>query len=515
MTDESKSSSSNSVDISPGVAVYGMFQNFNYKPWLALGEFVDNSISSYQRVRSQLQALEGPEFKLQVSIQFDVEGDVLTVSDNAGGISHGDFGRAFALAVPPNDLRYINRYGVGMKSAACWFARQWSVRTSAIGEDVERTIEWRTEEIVSKSLRQIAPSSRPASANDHYTVLTLRDLFHPPSAGKTIAKIKEFLPNIYREFIRSGDLELRWNGELLPVQEPEVLVAAPKWDPEKVEQRWEQHFVLDMAAGQRISGRAFVLRRMKRSYTALNLFWHNRLILGNVEPNHRPSELFGSGNSFETGRLCVDLFMDDFEPTVDKMGFKFSDQEASLEEVIKVLKRTVPELLRQAREYREPRIDPEDPIPVIDPVIKKPAGDVVEVPASPTVSDPYPRPVITDPSPDDAKQLASIALNVDGVDWEIILRLGLTLLDTSFVKIEEEQASDQPVNRIIVTAGSRHPFVQRFWGSDEEVNRLLLYFASAIGFGEIAARRAGAKMPSHVRNNIDKFLLDVAARVAG
>jgi hypothetical protein len=34
--------------------------------------------------------------------------------------------------------------------------------------------------------------------------------------------------------------------------------------------------------------------------------------------------------------------------------------------------------------------------------------------------------------------------------------------------------------------------------------------ASAIGFGEIAARRAGAKFPSYVRNNIDQFLRLVA-----
>jgi hypothetical protein len=38
----------------------------------------------------------------------------------------------------------------------------------------------------------------------------------------------------------------------------------------------------------------------------------------------------------------------------------------------------------------------------------------------------------------------------------------------------------------------------------------MIIMASAIGFGEIAARRAGATFPSYVRNNIDQFLRLVA-----
>jgi hypothetical protein len=38
----------------------------------------------------------------------------------------------------------------------------------------------------------------------------------------------------------------------------------------------------------------------------------------------------------------------------------------------------------------------------------------------------------------------------------------------------------------------------------------MILLASAIGFGEIAARRAGAKYPSYVRNNVDEFLRRVA-----
>ena len=51
-----------------------------------------------------------------------------------------EFPRAFRPAELPPDRSGLCEFGMGMKSAACWFARQWEVRTSALGEPVERTV---------------------------------------------------------------------------------------------------------------------------------------------------------------------------------------------------------------------------------------------------------------------------------------------------------------------------------------------------------------------------------------
>lgn len=496
------------VDISPGVGVYGMFPSFNYKPWLALAEFLDNSISSFQANRQRLVALHGPDFKLRLMVNYDPDTNSLVIRDNACGIDAERFADAFALARPPEDLRYISRYGVGMKAAACWFARNWSVRTTALGEDVERTLNWVTKDIVDGSVTKLVPSTKKVDRNEHYTVITLRDLIHPPSAPRTSAKIRDFLPNIYREFMRDGEVELLWNGEELSVVQPEVLQAPPQWDLQQPERLWEENVTLKMGENHTITGRVFVLKKMKRSYTALNLFWHNRLILGNIEPNHRPSELFGAGNSFETGRLCVELHMDDYEPTVDKSGFKFQDNESQLESIIDELKVQASAIIRQARDYREPRIDPETPVPDIGPVIIVPAGELVVEPAPVTPSDPYPIPVA--PQPDETTQtreLAKVVIAEDGLTWEIHLRQGVGPGDNEFVRIEEVTPSqDKEPHRLFVTLGGRHPFVLHYWSDDEEIQRILLLLASAIGFGEIAARHAGSTYVSFVRNNIDRFL---------
>jgi hypothetical protein len=516
--DQSQENEDQSVDITPGVGVYAMFRSFNYKPWLALGDFLDNSISSYQQHREALEAIHGTNFKLQIMIDYNSDLGTLVIRDNAAGIDSERFAGAFALAKPPDDLRYISRYGVGMKAAACWFARDWSLRTAAIGENVERTLNWSTSEITEGETAKLRPVERPVPEAEHYTVLTLKNLIHPPSGSQTVAKIKTYLPNIYREFLRDDEIEILWNGQHLDVEYPQTLTAPPQWDTSQPARVWEEKVKLTMNDGRTITGRVFLLQKMKRSYTALNLFWRNRLILGNVGENHRPTELFGAGNSFETGRLCVELFLDEYEPTVDKMGFKFQDNEATLEEIIDALKKEASQILRQAREYREPKIDPDGLVPdVIGPIIMVPGGKVVVEPAKPTVSDPYPAPVITTPPGTPVpRQITKVELEIDGVAWEIIVSLGLGPGENVFVRIEETKSStaDEP-QRLFVTLGMEHPFFVNYWTDDRAMQKLFIIMASAIGFGEIAARRAGATFPSYVRNNIDQFLRLVALGNSG
>lgn len=516
LDDQSQKNDDQSVDITPGVGVYAMFRSFNYKPWLALSEFLDNSISSYQKHRVALEAIHGTNFKLQIMIDYNSDLGTLVIRDNAAGIDSERFAGAFALAKPPDDLSYISRYGVGMKAAACWFARDWSLRTTAIGEDIERTLNWSTSAITEGETTKLRPIERSVSESEHYTVLTLKNLIHPPSGPKTVMKIKTYLPNIYREFLRDDEIEILWNGQHLEVEYPQILIAPPQWDLTQPERVWEEKIELTMNDGRTIGGRVFLLQKMKRSYTALNLFWRNRLILGNVGENHRPGELFGAGNSFETGRLCVELFMNEYEPTVDKMGFKFQDNEATLEEIIDALKKEASEILRQARDYREPKIDP-DGLDPIGPIIMVPGGKVVGEPAQPTVTDPYPSPVISiPPGAPVPREITKVELEIDGVAWEIIVRLGLGPGENIFVRIEETKGSnaDDP-QRLFITLGMEHPFFVNYWTDDRAMQKLFIIMASAIGFGEIAARRAGAKFPSYVRNNIDQFLRLVALGNSG
>jgi Histidine kinase-, DNA gyrase B-, and HSP90-like ATPase len=177
-------------------------QHLNYKPWFALAEFVDNSIQSYVENKATLHQLYGDGWRVRVSIDVDTSSPArIVVRDNAGGISSDAFPRAFRPAVVPPDRSGLSEFGMGMKSAACWFSPRWQVRTKALGEPVERTVKFDIDRIVEDELEELEIEERPAKASDHYAEISLQDLHHVP-VGRSLGKIKEHLSDIYRCFIR-------------------------------------------------------------------------------------------------------------------------------------------------------------------------------------------------------------------------------------------------------------------------------------------------------------------------
>lgn len=49
----------NSVIVRPDVGMLALFPAMNYKPWYAIGEFVDNALQSWQSNRERLSAALG------------------------------------------------------------------------------------------------------------------------------------------------------------------------------------------------------------------------------------------------------------------------------------------------------------------------------------------------------------------------------------------------------------------------------------------------------------------------
>src|SRR6202040_2155689 len=144
------------VDIRPGVSVLSVLRHLNYRPWFAIAEFVDNAIQSFVEKRDVLRAIQGPRLKLRVNIELQDNPPRLTIRDNAGGIAAKDYPRAFRPAAVPEDRSGLSEFGMGMKSAACWFAPHWRVRTKALGETVERTIVFDIDRIVHDDITEIS-----------------------------------------------------------------------------------------------------------------------------------------------------------------------------------------------------------------------------------------------------------------------------------------------------------------------------------------------------------------------
>ena len=140
----------NNVNIRPGVTILSVLKHLNYKPYYALAEFVDNAIDSFLKNEEELRKIEGKDFKLRVDIEFDTNNKKITIKDNAAGIHSNDYQRAFRTAELPPDNTRLSEFGMGMRSAACWFSNNWQAKTTALNETVERKVNFDISKIAQK-----------------------------------------------------------------------------------------------------------------------------------------------------------------------------------------------------------------------------------------------------------------------------------------------------------------------------------------------------------------------------
>jgi HSP90 family molecular chaperone len=102
------------VDLTPDISSLKMFKSLSFTPWFALGEFIDNSITSAIKNHEKLISRNGRDFVLQIRINFDKEAGTLVVSDNAAGISERELReRALRTGIPPEDTSIgLGKHGV-------------------------------------------------------------------------------------------------------------------------------------------------------------------------------------------------------------------------------------------------------------------------------------------------------------------------------------------------------------------------------------------------------------------
>lgn len=322
----------NTINIRPGVSILSVLKHLNYKPWFAIAEFVDNSLQSFLKHQEQLEAVEGDNIHLTVKI--DVDADRIVIWDNAAGIYTDEYPRAFRPAAIPLDKSGLSEFGMGMKSAACWFSDFWTVKTTALGETVEREVAFDIEKIVQDDIEELSVGSHAVSADTHFTEITLSRLNQRPQT-RTVSKIKEHLSSIYRVFLRSKLLELYFNGEKLAFLEARIL-KAPYYKSENGEDlKWRKDIDVDFGLGLRVFGFAAIREKASVSEAGFVLLRRNRLIVGGQDEGYRPAEIFGQPNDFVYQRLFGELHLEGFDVSHTKDGFRWKEYE---EEFIDLLR---------------------------------------------------------------------------------------------------------------------------------------------------------------------------------
>lgn len=325
------------TDLTVGSRAIDAYSRLSYTMWYALAEFVDNSTQSLLNYEGLItDAFKEEGTTLQVSIVHDRLNKKLTIEDNSIGMNYEALINALKIANPTKDSRGRSKYGMGMKTAACWIGSYWEVTTCELGSGEEWTAKIDVNGIANESAR--VPLSLNIVSNDkHYTRITITGL-RRVIQKRTEETIKDYLGSMYMFDLRKNNdgnvgLKLTYNGE--EVKPPEE----NEWDTDPSGMVMKRELKKITIDGKEVSGWIGVLRKGGRKYGGFSLFQNSRQIQG--FPNAwKPSVIFGGvdsegANNLVAQRLTGVLLLDGFgvSHTKDKILFE-NDEEDQLEKYL-------------------------------------------------------------------------------------------------------------------------------------------------------------------------------------
>ncbi|RIY01055.1 ATP-binding protein [Aureimonas flava] len=503
------------VAIRPGVSVLSILRHLNYKTWFALAEFVDNSVQSYLVNKDRLEALHGRGFRLKVEIIVEQAAPSrIIIRDNAAGIALQDFPRAFRPAAIPPEREGLSEFGMGMKSAACWFAPRWSVRTKALGDPMGRMVRFDVAKIVRDEIEELEIEAAPIKASAHFTEVVLEQPYHLP-AGRTVSKIKEHLTDIYRVYLRDEVLNIRLNGDSLNYVSPRILSVPYVRKPEDGTKLWRREISFDLGGGLSAHGFAALMDPMNTNRSGFALFRRGRLIEGSGDEGYRPSYIFGQPGNFRWRRLFGEIHLDGFEVSHTKDGFRWDENERPFLELLReeLDKDDLP-LLRQADLYRvqAPRNELAD-------AAQKAIGRTVHA-VQATLPEALPglaseQPVETREAPlEPEPSLAKRELAVHFRDQKWLLRIELTNdpAQADWLAVSDQPAQQDGVQVLEIRLSLIHPFMVSFAQTDPDGVEALLRVAAGLALSEKLARGVGLKQAGTIRRNLNELLRAALAK---
>ncbi len=350
-----------SVSIEIGSLLYGRFEDFANSFSHVLAEFIDNALQSARDNIEQLKRLD-ERYKLRVDIE--IEWDItekgtarkIIVKDNAGGIAENRYVYAFQPARTPEDNSGLNEFGMGLKTAACWLGKSWSVTTTAIGEDVERKLIFDLQKVTSNDLATLPVITKSVAEEEHYTVIEIWSPTKNVPSQKSLRNTKKELSSIYRQSLRNNEIEIVVCGESLSFSEYEILYAPfiphPNHPPQGEPIYWKKE--IDFKFGK-YSAKGFVgiLKSINQEQNGFVLLRRGRVVVG-AETDGRYFPAFsGSSGTFRYKRLFGEIELEGFDVSFNKNDIQDKENLEALMEVVRSKIRTPDfDMIAQADNYR-------------------------------------------------------------------------------------------------------------------------------------------------------------------
>lgn len=314
------------INIRPTTGVYATYKNIKYDAWTAIAEFVDNSTQSYYDHEKELKSLPNWQgLRITITYQKDQNGNpYLEINDNAFGMNFQDFQRAIILDSRPRKVTR-SEFGMGLKTAACWFGLNWSVETTELNNgkkyktsvDVDKLSKTREEEITYEEIN--------CDKTEHGTTIRIWNL-NRKLFSRQLKKTKDKLRGMYRVDLRTEEIKIFYNSES---EIEQLKYETPKFFREQLpdgsEKEWKKDVSFEITGDDNktyhVCGFIGILQKGDTYGAGFTLIRRGRVITGGYEDCYRPREVFSSSTTGAYQRLFGELNLDDWPVTQTKDSF--------------------------------------------------------------------------------------------------------------------------------------------------------------------------------------------------
>lgn len=524
------------INIRPTSSVYATYKRLSYQPWTAIAEFVDNSTQSFFDHRDTLLALKNFS-KLHIDINYENSpdgNDVLTITDSAFGMEWEDFKRAIVLDKAPVNTDGRNEFGMGLKTAACWFGRKWSVISTQLGSEYGYSATVDVDKLERDKDEEIEADVFEAAPDEHYTIIRIEKLNKKLTASRTIGKVKELLSSIYRQDLRNGEIIITYNGTELTYKDPAIYEEEL---PDGSIEKWRTDVEFSINHnGQILTVKGFIAIRIPASLrdAGFTLIRRGRVIVGGPEKNYRPNELFGDPNSYAYQRLFGELHMDNWPVTQAKDDFDWHTDGLEEQFITKISEYSKPFRAKAEQIRVRQRVETNDVIRQTVEGLQR-AGVIQEVsttPIDPTVDDIANNPT-AQPEVLDVSSYAGLSENqpVENATDNGLIISGPTSYEATFeymgsnyiFYVEFETASpfspwvtlNSPSDgTYTIRLNMKHPFFKPFI-DNKEFSVVMTKLVIAMALAEVEALKTsydGRIDAGAIRNKMNRILQDIAAQ---
>ena len=499
------------IDLRPAASSIAIYQNMAYTHWAALGEFVDNSVSSYEINRSQIKKKQGRD-KLHIEITTtERDGGKIIIKDNAAGIDDETMQKAFAIGTPPKDNSGGNEFGMGMKVAACWYSKYWTVETKSSNEKYLKIISVDVKKIMKTNSAEMDIVKHKKDNDSSYTKITLENLNKIPTPGQTTDKIRRYLSSMYRLHLRKGEVEISYNGKKLYFEEVACLNDPKEEDKDTTNpksHKWKKNVEFYFRK-YKFYGFAGVREKGSTSEAGFHLFRRGRMIETTIN-TWRPEEIFLKSNSFRYQRIYGEIHVDDNIPvdiTKTKLLWDDATESSFNTNLLDQIEKSPLDLVFKSENHRSVKTrqrnfvsnnrnglrNASDRLQPNTKSIEKILSQDKQIPKLLKIN----------------KKMDDVTLNkieIVGEEWEIetISSKDVTLNEWLTVKQDVKKKKVQ----IIISVD--HPFSAKYFPDDTKELEGIYLIAQYIAIAEITSRKIGNTAHDYIRRSLNKQLLNIS-----